>query len=114
MQIGMPPASPRNGQSEPHHLVSVESTNDLSSNLLGNDEQTQWDKLGIAEVPNFFLQCYASPHFVQAVTLADSNRLGAHRPDFSCCFDCCHKDSRDRKSTRLNSSHRCISYAGFC
>src|SRR5437879_9933028 len=22
--------------------------------------------------------------------------------------------SRDRKSTRLNSSHRCISYAGFC
>src|SRR5437763_3663027 len=28
-----------------------------------------------------------------------------------------HKDngrSRDRKSTRLNSSHRCISYAVFC
>src|SRR5437763_8449284 len=24
------------------------------------------------------------------------------------------KDSGDRKSTRLNSSHRCISYAVFC
>src|SRR5437763_11327039 len=24
------------------------------------------------------------------------------------------RESRDRKSTRLNSSHRCISYAVFC
>src|SRR6476469_10508565 len=25
-----------------------------------------------------------------------------------------HRPRRDRKSTRLNSSHRCISYAVFC
>src|SRR5437762_6072511 len=25
-----------------------------------------------------------------------------------------HADQQDRKSTRLNSSHRCISYAVFC
>src|SRR5437879_13808579 len=25
-----------------------------------------------------------------------------------------NKDAKDRKSTRLNSSHRCISYAVFC
>src|SRR5437764_11866528 len=25
-----------------------------------------------------------------------------------------HVEARDRKSTRLNSSHRCISYAVFC
>src|SRR5437764_6056440 len=25
-----------------------------------------------------------------------------------------HRGDRDRKSTRLNSSHRCISYAVFC
>src|SRR5437879_7167801 len=25
-----------------------------------------------------------------------------------------HRSARDRKSTRLNSSHRCISYAVFC
>src|SRR5437879_12236470 len=31
-------------------------------------------------------------------------RLGGERPD----------PLRDRKSTRLNSSHRCISYAVFC
>src|SRR5437879_8953423 len=29
-------------------------------------------------------------------------------------FDTIHAGSRDRKSTRLNSSHRCISYAVFC
>src|SRR5437762_10827372 len=29
----------------------------------------------------------------------------------SACADC---PTRDRKSTRLNSSHRCISYAVFC
>src|SRR5437763_8395163 len=28
--------------------------------------------------------------------------------------DCHHRSARDRKSTRLNSSHRCISYAVFC
>src|SRR5437762_3905294 len=30
--------------------------------------------------------------------------------------DCisCHRGGGDRKSTRLNSSHRCISYAVFC
>src|SRR5437879_8587093 len=27
---------------------------------------------------------------------------------------CAEYDLRDRKSTRLNSSHRCISYAVFC
>src|SRR5437764_10988215 len=29
-------------------------------------------------------------------------------------YDQCLKASQDRKSTRLNSSHRCISYAVFC
>src|SRR5205807_10359115 len=31
-------------------------------------------------------------------------------------FDCCHAGGvgQDRKSTRLNSSHLVISYAGFC
>src|SRR5437762_8950689 len=27
---------------------------------------------------------------------------------------CCNRFGLDRKSTRLNSSHRCISYAVFC
>src|SRR5436189_3239730 len=30
----------------------------------------------------------------------------------SCCS--CRMNETDRKSTRLNSSHRCISYAVFC
>src|SRR5437763_1916381 len=36
----------------------------------------------------------------------DPNRLPARLPARAAC--------RDRKSTRLNSSHRCISYAVFC
>src|SRR5437762_11339103 len=39
--------------------------------------------------------------------------------DLSSCsrntrLDCSRSLPRDRKSTRLNSSHRCISYAVFC
>src|ERR1017187_6262447 len=30
------------------------------------------------------------------------------------CATCAGKTGLDRKSTRLNSSHRCISYAVFC
>src|SRR5437879_12602432 len=32
----------------------------------------------------------------------------------SCALPAEHRTRRDRKSTRLNSSHRCISYAVFC
>src|SRR5437879_9575204 len=37
----------------------------------------------------------------------NGNFFTANRPSHQKC-------SRDRKSTRLNSSHRCISYAVFC
>src|SRR2546429_4069783 len=37
----------------------------------------------------------------------ESRRLRSHR-------ESCWKESRDRKSTRLNSSHGYISYAVFC
>src|SRR5437879_131306 len=39
-----------------------------------------------------------------------------NRPTATCCFPTMRKStpSRDRKSTRLNYSHRCISYAVFC
>src|SRR5205807_5350153 len=90
---GMPATSARNGQSEAHYLASVECANDLSADLLRHHEQPQGDKFRVAEVPNFLLQSHTRPHFIQAVALADSNRLSAHRPDFSCCFDCCHRDS---------------------
>src|SRR5437879_8874137 len=33
---------------------------------------------------------------------------------FKIAFSGCEDDGEDRKSTRLNSSHRCISYAVFC
>src|SRR5437764_9820424 len=43
------------------------------------------------------------PFSVNACSALTSFRWASHR-----------NDVRDRKSTRLNSSHRCISYAVFC
>src|SRR5437763_3507467 len=43
----------------------------------------------------------------QGARLAQAAHGGTHEPRL-------HDDRRDRKSTRLNSSHRCISYAVFC
>src|SRR2546422_7616794 len=42
-----------------------------------------------------------------------STTLSSRRSS-SCCFDSSFEISRDRKSTRLNSSHGYISYAVFC
>src|SRR5437879_7930866 len=47
-----------------------------------------------------------------------STRNGRRRGRTTCSHptprSCSAPDWRDRKSTRLNSSHRCISYAVFC
>src|SRR5437762_10615841 len=43
---------------------------------------------------------------VTPVPVAQPQRLEVH--------ECVAAPVRDRKSTRLNSSHRCISYAVFC
>src|SRR5437763_2943256 len=45
--------------------------------------------------------------------------LGEHRDEPACerrrgAPACFRERKQDRKSTRLNSSHRCISYAVFC
>src|SRR5437762_9717399 len=39
---------------------------------------------------------------------------GESAPNFASERPTCSKASSDRKSTRLNSSHRCTSYAVFC
>src|SRR6266566_7570927 len=42
------------------------------------------------------------------------SRPALPRGCWRCCRDMCGDRSRDRKSTRLNSSHLVISYAVFC
>src|SRR5258708_30968398 len=47
--------------------------------------------------------------------LADADRgLGRTRHRIHRQWRTCYQPSRDRKSTRLNSSHQIISYAVFC
>src|SRR6476469_10085163 len=53
---------------------------------------------------------------IYTLSLHDALPISAralHRDD-EFCGDCDRHPCRDRKSTRLNSSHRCISYAVFC
>src|SRR5437879_8953108 len=44
----------------------------------------------------------------------DVRRLSQFSHELTAISDACLSGCRDRKSTRLNSSHRCISYAVFC
>src|SRR5437879_6969437 len=50
-------------------------------------------------------------YYRRAVTIVDAEELGgAITEKLAELFS----ETQDRKSTRLNSSHRCISYADFC
>src|SRR5437762_7884763 len=49
-----------------------------------------------------------------AVRLSLSTNLGKAWRDLRLPVPEKYRDGLDRKSTRLNSSHRCISYAVFC
>src|SRR5437879_8498116 len=51
------------------------------------------------------------PRSASVVTIEPCELLSISKRDFKKCL---LENSEDRKSTRLNSSHRCISYAVFC
>src|SRR5438132_8110810 len=59
-----------------------------------------------------------SLHDALPISTSCSARSSRKHPRFSCTRRtrprCCSLTSRDRKSTRLNSSHTVISYAVFC
>src|SRR5207248_2239115 len=50
----------------------------------------------------------------RAVLRNTRDSLPGHVGNQLACISCHAADGTDRKSTRLNSSHRTISYAGFC
>src|ERR1017187_10866573 len=64
----------------------------------------------------FFLMIRRPPRstLFPYTTLFRSTMLHQHRHDFMSKALKVHVHHIDRKSTRLNSSHRCISYAVFC
>src|SRR5437879_4645576 len=67
------------------------------------------DHLGPAEMKLRATEPAArSPHWLSASRSAAPAWTAAHAPQVATPLP------RDRKSTRLNSSHRCISYAVFC
>src|SRR5437762_3708714 len=56
-------------------------------------------------------------HWGQRLTSAKEEERNAGRKNIEHCLRVSHAiggSAVDRKSTRLNSSHRCISYAVFC
>src|SRR6266496_4558873 len=54
------------------------------------------------------------PRTIPLLPVIPSGFRGTFRPMQSPCAAACCSDRRDRKSTRLNSSHVEISYAVFC
>src|SRR5437763_7405633 len=66
----------------------------------------------------FFFKCYGAPQDLHSFPTRRSSDLPAHtrRVNKKSQSSRHHRAGldRDRKSTRLNSSHRCISYAVFC
>src|SRR5437879_8136291 len=63
------------------------------------------DALPISQIPNQTGASYRPPaHEINQPIIGRSRRRNHHRS----------ARKLDRKSTRLNSSHRCISYAVFC
>src|SRR6266571_6078083 len=64
----------------------------------------------------FFLMIRRPPRstLFPYTTLFRSRRCGAGRQDDVVCASLQQPSVRDRKSTRLNSSHMSISYAVFC
>src|ERR1017187_10847329 len=51
---------------------------------------------------------------IYTLSLHDALPIWEPLPPAAMCWQCWKFGSVDRKSTRLNSSHRCISYAVFC
>src|SRR5437879_9058683 len=78
--------------------------------------------------PSFFFFHDTAPTEIYTLSLHDALPISRRAPipscSRSCQSGCCvprsppsraaRRSSSDRKSTRLNSSHRCISYAVFC
>src|SRR5947209_15757363 len=78
---------------------ALECANHLTANLRPHNEQSQRHQLGIAEVPNFFLQGDAGPHLVKVMTVPDDDGIDFHLLLFSNSFDCCHSDSSSSSET---------------
>src|SRR6267378_815764 len=110
VKINMARPCARHGKSESHHLCAVESAHHLTADFLSHHEHAQRDKLSIGEVPNVFLQSYASPQLVESLTAADHDGIRAH-DCFSCRLACCQSDSSSSIETLSGvvpfSSRRC-------
>ena len=62
-----------NGKSETDHLLALECPHYLAPDLFSNHKHPERHQLGIAKVPNFFLQRHTGSHFIETVTLADGD-----------------------------------------
>ena len=74
-------------------FLAIEGGDDLPANFVSHYEHAKRHQIRVAEIPNFLLQRYACPHFFQAVTKADNDRIRREYHSRSCCFACCHNDS---------------------
>src|SRR5439155_26470001 len=95
----------------------------LSRALRASSEHCRWNCFGFSPYSfyRFFFYCYGGPRALHSFPTRRSSDLVAHaggeRPrlgDRPVHLPVGDDQRRDRKSTRLNSSHVAISYAVFC
>src|SRR5258708_34339259 len=76
MRFGAAPARAGKPQRKTKQFTAVESTNDLSANLLADHEHTQRNQITVVKIPHFLLQRDAGGELINAVALPDSNLAG--------------------------------------
>src|SRR5690625_6390472 len=96
----------------PDILLLDEPTNGLDL------ETIQWLENFLADYPNIVLVVSHDRHFLDTVCThvadVDRRKVKIYTGNYTFWYESSQLMARDRKSTRLNSSHVAISYAVFC
>src|ERR1017187_8418221 len=100
-------------------MTGIADTGFLVAFVSRNDEHNDWAKSIAEQLTEPFLTCEAvlaetAFHLGNCSSLFNLLNDGIITLAFDCNDHLPQLEALDRKSTRLNSSHRCISYAVFC
>ncbi len=88
---------------EGHHLGAVKGSQELASDLAGNDEHAHGNEIGISEAPNDTLKCYGLLKFLTLVNLSDFD----HRDCLASCQRASISSSVDVWMSFFCSRKRC-------
>src|SRR6202171_82422 len=92
VQVNMSGARTRHRECESDHLVTGEGSHYLPSHFFGDYKHAERHQFRVGKIPHFFLEGYAGAQFLEALAMANDDRIGTQR-NFSWSLACCHSDS---------------------